>query len=178
VVAEIGGGFGGFAYFLLSPPGRYRYVDFDLPEILLVQQYYLLSAFPEKKFLLYGEQQIEFGRALESNDVMLMPNFELPNLPDDSVDFFINTGSLSEMDYATVEEYVAQIARTCRLYFFHDNSDRAVPKDGGHIEVPSSSFPVPEKTLKRIYKAKSSWVGLEDRMREHLYRRLSPPINS
>jgi hypothetical protein len=178
VVAEIGGGFGGFAYFLLSTPGRYRYVDFDLPEILLVQQYYLLSAFPEKKFLLYGEQQVEFGRDLESNDVMLMPNFELPNLPDNSVDFFINTGSLSEMDYATVEEYIAQITRTCRLYLFHDNSDRAVPKGGGHIEVPSSRFPIPEKTLKRIYKAKSPWVGLGDRMREHLYRRRSPPVNS
>jgi hypothetical protein len=81
------------------------------------------------------------------------------------------------MDYATVEEYLAQIARTCRLYFFHDNSDRAVPKGGGHIEVPSSRFPVPERTLKRIYKARSTWVGL-DRMREHLYRRLSPTVNS
>jgi hypothetical protein len=178
VVAEIGGGFGGFAYFLLSTPGRCRYANFDLPEILLVQQYYLMSAFPEKKFLLYGEQQIEFRRALESHDAVLMPNFELPKLPDDSVDFFINTGSLSEMDYATVEEYVAQIARTCRLYFFHDNSDRAVPTGNGHMEVPSSCFPIPEKTLKRIYKAKSTWVGLEDRMREHLYRRLSPSINS
>jgi hypothetical protein len=136
-----------------------------------------MSAFPERKFVLYGERQVEFGQALESNDVMLMPNFELPQLPDDSVDFFINTGSLSEMDYATVEEYIAQVARTCRLYFFHDNSDRPVTKGGGHTEIPSSRFPIPEKTLKRIYKAKSTWVGLEDRMREHLYRRVSPTVN-
>jgi len=176
VVAEIGGGFGGFAYFLLSAAGRYRYVNFDLPEILLMEQYYLMSAFQEKRFLLYGEQQIELRSVLESYDVFLMPNFELPTLPEDSVDFFINTGSLSEMDYATVEEYVAQIVRTCRLYFFHDNSDQAVPKGGGHVEIPSSRFPIPEQAFKRIYRARSPWVGLGDRMREHLYRRLSPGV--
>ena len=173
VVAEIGGGFGGLAYFLLSTLGRCRYVDFDLPEILLLEQYYLMSAFPEKKFLLYGEQPIEFRQALKSYDVVLMPNFELPKLPDDCVDLFINTGSLSEMDYATVEEYVAQIVRTCRFYFFHDNSDRAVRKFCGHIEVPSSRFPIPENAFRRIYKARSPWVAMGDRMREHLYQRLS-----
>src|SRR5229473_7794974 len=178
VVAEIGGGFGGFAYYLLSAARQCRYVAFDLPEILLVQQYYLMSAFPQKTFLLYGEQQIKFDSALESYDVILLPNFELPKLPDDSVDFFINTESLSEIDYATIEDYIAQIARTCRLYFFHDNSDRATPKGGGHIEVPSSRFPIPESAFKRIYKSKSPWVGPGDRMREHLYRRLFPPINS
>jgi putative sugar O-methyltransferase len=168
-VAEIGGGYGGFACFLLSTPGRYVYVNFDLPEILLIEQYYLMAAFPEKKFLLYGEEEPELGRALESYDVILMPNFELPKLPDDSVDLFINTGSLSEMDYATVEEYVAQIARTCRLYFFHENSDRAVRKAGGHFEVPSSCFPIPETTFRRIYKAKAPWAGYGDRLWEHLY---------
>ncbi len=178
VVAEIGGGFGGFAYYLLSASRQCRYVAFDLPEILLVQQYYLMSAFPRKKFLLYGEQQIKFDSALASYDVILLPNFGLPKLPDDSVDFFINTESLSEIDYATIEDYIAQIARTCRLYFFHDNSDRATPKGGGHIEVPSSRFPIPESAFKRIYKSKSPWVGPGDRMREHLYRRLFPPINS
>ncbi len=175
VVAEIGGGFGGFAYFLLSRMDKHRYIDFDLPEILLLEQYYLMSAFPQKRFLLYGEHQVEsFGSALESYDVILMPNFELPKLPDASVDFFINTGSLSEMDYATVEEYIDHITRTCRFYFFHDNSDQAVPKGRYHIEVPASRFPIAEKAFRRVYKAKSPWVGMgEDRCREHLYRRLS-----
>jgi hypothetical protein len=184
VVAEIGGGFGGLAYFLLSSGANCRYVNFDLPEILVVEQYYLMSAFPEKNFLLYGEQPIDFGPALESFDVILMPNFELPKLPDDSVDLFINTGSLSEMDYATVEEYIRHITRACRLYFFHDNSDREVPigtidvvvNGETSLEVPSSRFPILEKDFRRIYKAKSPWVCMGDRMREHLYRRISPTI--
>jgi hypothetical protein len=176
VAAEIGGGFGGFAYFLLSAMERCHYINFDLPEILLMEQYFLMSAFPKKKFLLYGEHQVEFRCALESYDVILMPNFELPKLPDASVDFFINTGSLSEMEYGTIEEYISQITRTCRLYFFHDNSDQAVLK-GRHVEVPASRFPIPEKTFRKVYKAKSPWVGMgEDRMREHLYQRLPAPV--
>jgi len=174
VVAEIGGGFGGLAYFLLSGMSECRYVDFDLPEILVEEQYYLMSAFPGRSFLLYGEETFDFRRALENYDVILMPNFELPKLPDNSVDLFINTGSLSEMDYETVEEYVKQIVRTCRLYFFHDNSDREVLKCTGHTEVPSSHFPISEKDFRRIYKTKSSWACMGDRMWEHLYVRLSP----
>ena len=180
VAAEIGGGFGGFAYFLLSAMERCHYINFDLPEILLMEQYYLMSAFPKKKFLLYGEDQVEFRCALESYDVILMPNFELPKLPDASVDFFINTGSLSEMEYDTIEGYIRQIARTCRLYFFHDNSDQAV-LNGRHVEVPASHFPIPEETFRKIYKAKSPWVGMgEPRMRAHLYRRLPtrPTVDS
>ncbi len=155
VVAEIGGGFGGVAYFLLSMMDKCRYIDFDLPEI--------------------REHQVEFRCALESYDVILMPNFELPKLPDASVDLFINTGSLSEMEYATVEEYIDQIARTCRLYFFHDNSDREVPKGGGHVEIPASRFPIPATIFGKVYKTKSPWVGMgEERFWEHLYRRLAP----
>ena len=86
VVAEIGGGFGGLAYFfLLSRVGECRYFGFDLPEILILEQYDRMSAFPGRKFLLYGEQPIDFQSGLKSYDVILMPNFELPKLPDDSV---------------------------------------------------------------------------------------------
>ena len=82
------------------------------------------------------------------------------------------------MDYPTVEEYIAQITRTSRLHFFHDNSDRAVPvgttdtvrdeaiTGSSHLEVPSSNFPISEKNFMRIYKAKSPWVCMGDRMRE------------
>ena len=101
-----------------------------------------------------------------------MPNFQLPRLASDSVDLFMNTASLSEMDYHTVEEYIAHIVRTCKLYFFHENSDQETPKDASHIEVPSSKFPIPSDVFKRIYKARSLWGGGSGRYREHLYQRL------
>ena len=100
-----------------------------------------------------------------------MPNFQIPRLASGSVDLFINTGSLSEMDYHTVEEYISQIVRTCKLYFFHENSDRAILIGGGHIEVPSSKFPIPDDTFKRIYKCNPLWGSGGGRYREHLYQR-------
>jgi len=173
VVCEIGGGFGGFAYYLLSSNKEAKYINFDLPEVLLIAQYFLMSAFPDKNFLLYGEngQNDISDEAINKHDVILMPNFALPNVADRAVDLFINTGSLSEMDYHTVEEYITQITRITKRYFFHENSDRPSLNTGGHVEVVSSKFPIPNDIFKRIYKSNSLWGGGGGRYREHLYQR-------
>ena len=55
VVAEIGGGFGGMAYFLLRDRPGLRYLDFDMPESIALASWYLLKAFPHLKTTLYGE---------------------------------------------------------------------------------------------------------------------------
>ena len=174
VIAEIGGGFGGFAYYLMSMKKPIRYVGFDLPEIILMEQYFLMKSFPDKKFLLYGEnKQADITEnTINSYDVILMPNFALPKLEDRSVDIFINVHSLSEMDYRTVEEYIHQIARITKKYFLHENSDQPKKKitKGGFVEVVSSNFPIPLGEFKRIYKHNAIF---ENRYREHLYERIS-----
>ncbi len=122
VVAEIGGGFGGFAHQLLRTGRPLTYVNFDLPENLLISSYYLSLAFPEKKILLYDSPDLSLDRAvLEQYDAVLMPNFMLPKLQDRSVEFFINTISFSEMEHATICEYFAQIDRSGERYFYHEN---------------------------------------------------------
>ncbi len=171
VVAEIGGGYGGFAYQLLNRKGPCVYIGFDIPIILTIQSYYLMNAFPEKKFLLFDRPDINItDKTLEEYDVILMPHFQLPRLADDTVDLFINTNSLSEMDYVTVEEYLTQIGRTCNHFFFHENSDRDVLNTGDHKEVPASQFPIPHN-FKKIYKHYSPWEGGAGRQREYLYER-------
>jgi putative sugar O-methyltransferase len=175
VVCEIGGGFGGFAYYLLSSGKKVKYINFDLPEALLIQQYFLMSSFPDKQFLLYGEiaeHQTISEDVIDKYDMILMPNFALPNVTDKVADLFINTGSLSEMDYHTVEEYISQISRITKKYFFHDNSDEPSLNTSGHIEVVSSKFPIPGAIFKRIYKSASLWGGGGTRYREHLYQRI------
>ena len=145
-----------------------------MPEIALIASYYLLTAFPTKKALLFGESKENklSDEIIRGHDIIIMPNFQLSQLADLSVDLFINTGSLSEMDYATVEEYISQIARTTRHYFFHENSDRAALNNSGHVEVPSSDFPIPKNIFKKIYKANSLWGGVSGRYREYLYARI------
>lgn len=174
VVAEIGGGFGGFAYYLLSSGKPVKYINFDLPEVLLIESYYLLNAFKGRKFLLFDEaKDINISLdVINSYDIILMPNFQLPTLASNSVDLFINTASLSEMDYHTIEEYISQIVRTCKLYFFHENSDRETLKGAGHVEMRSSRFPIPADAFEKICESKSLWGGGWGRYREYLYQRL------
>lgn len=171
VVAEIGGGYGGFAYYLLKEREDSTYINFDLPEVLLINSYYLMNAFPDKKILLFDVPQLEriSSDTINSYDIILLPNFELPKLDRNSVDLFYNTGSLSEMDSLTVNEYVSQIARTCKRYIFHENSDRDVVRVGGQVEVPASQFPIPDN-FKRIYKYPS--LLTTERYREYLYERI------
>ncbi|MFZ5447593.1 MAG: putative sugar O-methyltransferase [Thermodesulfobacteriota bacterium] len=173
VVAEIGGGYGGFAYHLLKWEKPCTYIGFDIPIILAMQTYYLMNAYPAKKFLLFENPEIRLTKnIIDQYDIILLPNFHLPRLADNTVDLFINTNSLSEMDYATVKEYLSQVGRTCKRYFFHENSDREVFNTGGHLEVAASQFPVPDH-FKCLDKHYSPWGGGSGRQREYLYERFS-----
>jgi hypothetical protein len=173
VIAEIGGGYGGFAY-QLQKTIPCKYIDFDIPEVGMVAQYYLMMTFPEKKFLLYGETQEDLTKELLNQyDIIMMPNFVLPRLASQSVDLFINTASLSEMNHNTVKEYISNIARVTKRYFFHENSERAVSLRHGTVEVTSSKFGISDKIFKKIYKTKSVWGGGGSRYYEHLYERIN-----
>jgi O-methyltransferase domain len=99
-VFEIGSGFGGMAYFLLKNFPSIKYTAFDLPEVLVVAQYYLLNSIgPE--FNLYGED----GRFANS----LLPHFCIKDIQ--GCDLVVNTNSLPEMPPETRADYLRQIAR-------------------------------------------------------------------
>jgi hypothetical protein len=169
VILEIGGGWGDVAYFALKYPGIH-YLDLDLPEILLVAAYWLCSTLPDRKITLYGEEPAETVLAnIERYDVVLYPNFCLPLLQGEPIDVFVNTRSLSEMRPETIREYLGQISRTCRGYFFHENSDKA-HHTLGHTEVPASTFSI--EGFHVLNKAMSPWRAGGGRYREFLYERL------
>lgn len=158
-VAEIGVGYGGFAHYLLKDTSI-KYIGLDLPEILLLSSYYLLKGLPNKKFLLYGEKASDY-------DLALLPNFELSNLENESVDLFITTGTLSELSPQTIEKYLQEIDRICKRYFYFEAA--AIPKKtlSGFSEIPVAQFPIP-KTFHKVYEQNSPF-GV--RYREYLYDR-------
>jgi hypothetical protein len=55
VIGELGAGWGKLPYFILRDLKHFTYLDFDLPEVLMVGAYYLMKSFPGKRTLLYGE---------------------------------------------------------------------------------------------------------------------------
>ncbi|WP_448105297.1 putative sugar O-methyltransferase [Pedobacter panaciterrae] len=119
-IVELGGGYGGLGYFLSKNISDLTYVDFDLPENMALTAFFLLSSFPEKKVLLYGEDV--FSEASINNyDIVIMPNFELRNLPSESVDLVFNSYSLAEMSTETINAYIPELTRACKNYFLHIN---------------------------------------------------------
>ncbi len=96
VIAELGGGFGRLCYFLSRNLSDATYVAFDLPECLCCASYYLMLAFPDKRFLLYGEGSLNED-SLSEYDFLFLPSFEIANLEESSVDLFINENSLGIM---------------------------------------------------------------------------------
>ncbi len=132
VVAEIGGGFGGMAYYLLRDRPRLTYLDFDLPESLALTTYYLHKAFPSKTFLLYGEEELN-NKTMQQADVILMPLFELPKLPYRSVQVSFSSNAISDLSCESLAEYLKILARSTRDCFLHIGNTQATPMLAGEI---------------------------------------------
>jgi putative sugar O-methyltransferase len=166
VVAEIGGGFGCFAHFLQKLGGNVAYVNFDLPENLIISSYYLSMAHPDKRILLFQDPDMALTPAVfEAFDIILMPNFMVPSLADLSVDFFINTISFSEMELPTIAEYLRQIGRTCRRFLYHENLAHIPPSYKG---FPSRLFPA-APGFREISASVARWMGLDAYAVNHTY---------
>lgn len=175
VVAEIGAGYGGLAYFLMRGEDSRKYIDFDLPETLAVAAYHLKKALPHRRVYLHAGGVPDWSSILARYDVLLMPNWNIENLPSDSVDVFLNTFSLSEMSRPVVRNYLERITCACRGYFFHNNMDRSGVVNEGYERLPASDYPFPEGAFKLLSKRydlfQRKHVGRDGDYREFLYQR-------
>jgi len=118
-VVEVGGGFGGMAYYLLRDRTGVKYVDFDVPESLALTSYYLMKSFPHLKFLLYGESGLT-AENFAPADVVLMPLFEMESLAPESVDVVFSSHAMSDISEEAMSTYLRTIARitTGRFLYF------------------------------------------------------------
>lgn len=111
VFCEIGAGYGRVPYVALRAMPNARYFIFDLPESLLLSQYYLTTLFPDASALLYPESA-ERGPAAWGNARLA---FGLPDqiraLAPRSVDMVLNIYSFMEMSTEQVRGYFDAIER-------------------------------------------------------------------
>jgi hypothetical protein len=117
-VAEIGGGFGGMAYYLLRDRPGTTYIDFDVPESISLTSYYLLKNFPHLKTVLYGEAELT-SDTIRKADIILMPVFELARMPMDVVDLSFSSHAMSDLPPEVMPEYLRDIDRITRGHFFY-----------------------------------------------------------
>lgn len=120
-VMELGGGIGGFAYFLNKMQDNLTYINLDLPEILCISAYQLLNLFPEKKILLYGESEKLNTEIIARYDIALLPSFLIEDLAANSINISFNSYSLAEISPDSINNYVNQISRITSDSIIHVN---------------------------------------------------------
>jgi hypothetical protein len=154
VVAEVGGGVGFFAHALLKRYAHVTYIDFDLPETLIVEAYFLAKNFPDRRILLYEGGTAQLTRELLTDyDIVLMPTYMIAQLEDASVDLFLNTISFGEMSPPIVANYLQQIDRVARRFFYHEN---LMELDLDFENYPGDLFPIPA-SFKKLFSGPSRW---------------------
>ena len=139
VVAEIGGGFGGMAYYLLRDRANVTYCDFDLPESIALSSYYLMKAFPHLRFLLYGEQELT-RESIDKADVVLMPTFELKSMPAESIDVTFSSHAMSDISAEAMAEYMKNIVDMTRSSFLYIGNSRASKSISDLVEHNHNKF--------------------------------------
>lgn len=166
-VVELGGGYGSMAYFLSRDNNNITYIDFDLPENTALTAYFMLSAFPDKNILLYGEDELN-DDTIRKNNIIIMPSFECTKLPEKSVDIAFNSYSLAEMSPDTINTFISEFMRIVRGYIFHVNHNRNSVVTADHFGIDQGRFEL-------IYKTPALWnMGLnpDSDEYEYLYKRI------
>jgi putative sugar O-methyltransferase len=169
VVAEIGGGFGGMAYYLIRDCPSVTYLNFDLPETIALASYYLLSAFPDAKATLYGEAELG-AETLRSSRIILMPGFAMPQMPASSVEVAFNSRILSDLSRESLHHYLPEIVRTTRGHLLHLNRTEGSLAADAWFATNAPYFKLVEKRLSEWNNART----LRPNEMEYLYERRSP----
>jgi hypothetical protein len=166
VVGEIGGGFGGMAYYLIRDAKKLTYIDFDLPENMALTAYYLLSAFPKKRIGLYGEIDLSLND-LQTYDAIILPSFAIKTLPPAAIDLMFNSYSLAEMSKETIAMFVNEFSRIVRSQVLHVNHNH-------NSLVKADDFGIDGVGFSLVYKTPALWGYARNRDSdefEYLYRR-------
>ncbi len=121
-VIEIGGGYGGMASFLMKDKTIEQYVDVDLPETLALATYYLMNAFPEERFLLYGEGNE--NDPLGDYRFLMLPSFAIENIQDKEFGVAFNSYSFSEMSKIAANNYIHILGKLGPKHILHVNHTR------------------------------------------------------
>jgi len=159
VVAEIGGGFGGMAYYLLRDRPKVAYLDFDNPESIALSSYYLMKAFPSLKFLLYGEEALT-KNAIARADVALMPAFELESMPAECVDITFSSLSMTDLSSDAMSRYLKNIDRMTQRGFLHIGKEQASNLISGLIGRGHASLKLAETRSSGWHSHKVSGAGV------------------
>lgn len=159
LVCEIGGGYGAFAQKIHSR-FRCKVILIDLPEANVLSSYYLSKNFPKAKFLLGDEiedRMVTKEHVEEYDFIIIPPWYKLAE--DVTVDLFINTRSMMEMNISVIKQYFALIQNHVAEDGFFYNLNRYQKISVGY-PIKLSKYPYDQKW--NVVLSKPAW-----RQRDH-----------
>jgi putative sugar O-methyltransferase len=118
VICDLGGGYGKLGHFLVKNFKNSSFIDFDIPEVLVLAAYYLIKTYPNKKTLLYNN-------ITEINDKLNLINYD--NIV--YTDKILNDDILSKLEILTainIDDYQLYNDKYNELYTVLKNSDYIV----------------------------------------------------
>ncbi len=150
IICDLGGGYGKLGYFLTKDFKKSCFIDFDIPEVLVLAAYYLLKTYPKKTCLLFGEKKFE-KKDLDNFDLIFMPPIEIKKMEENSVNLFVNKNSLGEMRGETAKFYIEKI-NFCSKIFFHMNHNRIRNNfENNEKSLISSEYPISKEKFDLIF---------------------------
>lgn len=144
IIAELGAGYGRLPYYYLKNEDNCCFIDFDLPEVLILASYYLIKSFPKKKYFLYGDEN--FSKDLINKyDLIFLPNWEIEKIQDNSIDMFVNKNSLGEIDPDSAKNYINNIHRTSKYFFSMNHEFIRNEFENGKYSLVNEDFNIDNK---------------------------------
>jgi len=129
---------------------RMQSIVVDLPETMFFGYTFLRTVFPDMRILLPHEVNGSFTQ--DADVVFLLPT-QTDLIPDETMDFCFNMASFQEMSMATVNHYLALMARTLRdegrfvsmnfeiSRYFKENTLKSYDLAGYHSEAKATRAP-------------------------------------
>jgi hypothetical protein len=130
-LVEIGGGFGGLAYYLSKLIPQARIVIVDLPESLIYSSLYLSLLLPKRTHVYADPETAIEPLVPDTPGCTFVPNYQFDTLIESGAkfDLAINTLSMSEMDASQVDYYcqgLNQLLGDDGIFFEQNHNNESV----------------------------------------------------
>jgi hypothetical protein len=153
-IMEIGGGFGGLAYWFYKIGFR-NITIYDVPEMNIIQAYYLSKTLPDIKISFYDEYN---KPEKNSSEIKILPYWCLDNVSLKSYDLAINQDSLPEIPVPIAKYYLKKIIETTKEYFYSANQEAYAPNYlSGFLQEPVHELVKDIKELRLLFRSQF-WV--------------------
>ncbi len=146
-VAELGGGYGRTAYVFLKMLPKISYTVIDIPPALYIAQWYLSKVFSNEKIFTYRKFNSfkSIKKQFESSKIRFLMADQIRLLPKKYVNLVLNISSLHEMRRNQIKNYLNEINRVSKGYFYTKQWYRSFTSDNSHIK--QEEYPVPKNWI-------------------------------